>query len=317
MNLKTKKDRGYCIQCNQRTRHKNLNGDWCCKFCEENMGLEDKVNADNNELLRIIKSSKLTKDEVSNLLKHKDVRNDVSPVQPFRVKGNKLRLGVFGDTHIGSKFYDPELMKYAADTFNKAKVDFVIHTGDITEGHYENKRQGSIFELTELGGDAQVNRAVKELSQIKRPIYLITGNHEHNTFYKLCGFDIGKQIEERMHNVTYLGNAKGIIQLPFGHKIEALHPDGGSSYALSYKPQKIIESMEGGTKPVLALIGHFHKALWMDYRNIQCLMTGTLQSQTSFMRNNHLSAHKGFYIVDMTIGPNGIIDFTPKWYKAY
>lgn len=305
----------YCKGCNKRTTSHLSDGTCMCPDCQ--MGLENKLTEDDEQILRDIKVSKLKPEELKNLLKHKGTRNEEQPVQPFRVKGTHFKVGVFGDTHIGSKFYDPEVMKYAATVFNEQKVDFVIHTGDITEGHYESKRQGSIFELTEIGGDAQVDRAVKELSQIKRPLYLITGNHEHNTFYKLCGFDVGKQIAERLDNCNYLGNAKGTIELPYGQKIEAIHPDGGSSYALSYKPQKIVESLEGGTKPSILLIGHFHKQLHMDYRNVQTFMTGTLQSQTSFMRNLGLQAHKGFYVIDFNIGTKGIINITPTWYKAY
>jgi predicted phosphodiesterase len=307
-------DRGYCSVCGNITTHKK-GDDFVCKGCE--MGLEEKLTPEDTELLATLKKSGLSQAEVKNLLKHKGVRNETYPNQPFKVKGTKFSIGVFGDTHIGSKFYDPEVMKYAAQVFNERKVNFVVHTGDITEGHYENKRQGSVFELTEIGGDAQVDRAVKELSQIKQPLYLITGNHEHNTFYKLCGFDVGRQIADRLPNVNYLGNAKGVIELPFGQKIEAIHPDGGSSYAISYKPQKIVESLEGGSKPAILLIGHFHKQLHMDYRNIQTFMTGTLQSQTTFMRNNHLAAHKGFYVIDFEVGKNGIKSISPTWYKAY
>lgn len=308
------KERGYC-KCGARTRHKDENGMWCCLNCD--VALEDKLTDDEELLINEIRKSKITPLEFSALVKHKGARNERIPPQPYNVKGKKLTIGIFGDTHIGSKFYDPELMKRAAETFNSRKVDFVIHVGDITEGHYESKRQGSVFELTEIGGDAQVDRAVKELSQIKRPIYGITGNHEHNTFYKLCGFDVGKQIAERLDNFKYLGNMRGIINLPHGKKIEVLHPGGGSSYALSYKPQKIVESLEGGSKPDLLLIGHFHKALYMYYRNVHTMMTGTLQSQTSFMRENGLQAHKGYYVVSLEVGKNGISKITPEFFPGY
>ena len=61
--------------------------------------------------------------------------------------------------------------------------------------------------------------------------------------------------------ITFLSlfrKCRGIIKLPYNQKIELIHPDGGSSYAISYKPQKIIEAMEGGTKP-LSIIGTFQK----------------------------------------------------------
>ena len=306
--------RGCCCVCNRRTRHIE-NKKFFCIFCK--MSLENKLSSEDEKILSITKASKITAAEFENIISSSKTKINREEIQPYTVKGKRLTIGVFGDTHIGSKFYDPILMKEAARVFNKKKVDFVIHVGDITEGHYESKRQGSVFELSEIGGDAQVERAVHELSQIKRPIYAITGNHEHNTFYKFAGFDVGKQLATRLKNFHYLGNMRGIIKLDYGKKIEILHPGGGSSYALSYKPQKIVESLEGGSKPDILLIGHFHKSLYMYYRNVHTLMTGTLQSQTSFMRENGLAAHKGFYIIDLEIGKNGIKSINPEYHPAY
>jgi predicted phosphodiesterase len=306
-------ERGYCSECGKLTTSK-LNGEFICTKCQ--MSLDDKLTEDEQEIVNTLRKSKLTPDEIRLVLKNKPEPVQET-IQPYTVKQSHVRFGVFGDTHIGSKWYDSRLMKQAAKTFTKEKVDFVIHTGDITEGHYENKRQGSVFDLTEIGGDAQVTRAIKEMSQIKQPIYGITGNHEHNTFFKLAGFDIGTQLAERMSNFHYLGNARGIINLPHGKKIEVLHPDGGSSYALSYRPQKIVESLEGGTKPDVLLVGHFHKAMYMYYRNVHALLTGTFQSQTDFMRGKHLAAHKGYYIIDMEVGKNGVSKISPTFFPSY
>lgn len=303
----------YCIVCGKRTTS-HIENKCICPKCH--MGLEEKFTPEDQELLEQIKSSKLTPDELRVLLKHKNSTPEET-IQPYTVRQKHIKIGVMGDTHIGSKWYDSRLMTEAAKVFAKAKVDFVVHTGDITEGWYENKRQGSVFDLTELGGDAQVARAIKELSQVKQPIYAITGNHEHNTFYNLCGFDIGKMVEQGLPNFHYLGNATGTIRLPYGKKINLLHPDGGSAYALSYRPQKIAESLDGGTKPDLLLLGHFHKAEYLFYRNIHILQTGTLQAQTDFMRGKHLSAHKGFWIVDLDVGKNGISKITPEFHPAY
>lgn len=303
--------RGYC-KCGTLTTH-CIDGTFVCKECE--ISLEDKLTPEEQEIICSLKGTKLTPAEIKNLLKTK--KEHSTSGRPYEYRGKTITFGVFGDSHIGHNCYDPRLMKYAAKTFNERKVDFVIHTGDICEGHYENKRQGSVFELTEIGGDAQVKRAVEELSQIKRPIYFITGNHETNTFFKLAGFDIGQQIQERLPNSHYLGQGTGKIILSNGQHIEVVHPDGGSSYAISYRSQKIAESLEGGTKPAILLLGHYHKAEYLFYRNIHILQTGTLQSQTPFMRGKHLSAHKGFYIVKAEIGKAGVSSFVPEFIPAY
>jgi len=304
--------RGKCIHCGKRTRHK-VGEEWVCIFCD--MSLDDKVSKDEEDVLHALRGSKLTPAEIKSLLASNKPQRTTG--KPYEAKGTKLTIGIFGDTHIGHQCYDARLMTYAAKTFNDRKVDFVIHTGDICEGHYESKREGSVFELTEVGGDAQVKRAVQELSQIKRPLYFITGNHETNTFFKMSGFDIGTIIEEKLKNAHYLGQAKGIIKLPNGQHIEIQHPDGGSSYAISYRSQKIAESLDGGTKPAILLLGHYHKAEYLFYRNIHIFQTGTLQSQTSFMRGKHLSAHKGFFVVEIDVGKDGISRIKPEFFPAY
>ena len=305
-------ERGYCI-CGKLTTRK-VGDKYIHKDCEMK-NIDSKFSDEEIQKLELLNNSNLTSQELKVLLSAK------KPVEssgaPYSFKGKYVKFGVIGDTHIGHNCYDPKLMKYAADTFNKEKVDFVIHAGDICEGHYENKRQGSIFELSHIGGDAQVEYAVKELSQIKRPILGITGNHETNTFFHMSGFDIGKQMELRLPNFKYLGMSRGIIELPYGKKIEVLHPDGGSSYAISYKSQKIVESLEGGSKPDMLFIGHFHKMEYIFYRNIHTFQTGTLESQTPFMRGKNLSAHKGFWIVEAKVTPKGIGEIHPRFIPAY
>jgi predicted phosphodiesterase len=306
--------RGYCNICHKRTTHKNNDGEFCCIYCEYKM-LEDKLTSSDAYLLKIAKASNLEPEELKIVLQGTKVLKSTG--RPYSVKGKTITFGVFGDSHIGHQSFDGRLMDFAIDVFNKRKVDFVVHTGDVCEGHYENKRQGSVLELTHIGGDAQVKEAVRYLSRLQRPLYFVTGNHETNTFYKMGGFDIGLQLKEKLPGSRYLGIQHGIINLNDGKKIQIIHPDGGTAYALSYKSQKIAESLEGGTKPDILLIGHFHKAEYLFYRNIHILQTATLQSQTPFMKNNHISAHKGFYIVTATIGKAGVSKIIPEFFPAY
>jgi predicted phosphodiesterase len=306
--------RGYCWNCGRRTSHQDKKQQWFCKECEMK-SIENTINDEDKSILKIIKNSKLSDNEIKTLLKgSKEIPNSG---KPYSIKGEKFSFGVFGDTHIGHKCFDTALADYAINEFNKRKVDFVVHSGDICEGHYESKRQGSVFDLAHIGGDSQIEEAVKYLSKLKRPLYFITGNHETNTFYKQCGFDIGKQIEKKIPNSHYLGIQEGEINLPHHQKINVIHPDGGTAYAISYNPQKIIESLEGGKKPAILLIGHYHKAEYLFYRNVHMLQTATLESQTPFQKNLHISAHKGFWIVNAEISKDGISKFVPEFYPAY
>ena len=310
----TYRARGYCWNCGRRTSHKDSTDLYFCTECEMK-SIDDKITTEEKGILSILSKANVTQEELKSLLKGGKVVYNSG--KPYEIRGNKVVFGVFGDSHIGHQCFDARLMDYAIQEFNKRKVDFVVHTGDMCEGHYENRRQGSIFELTEIGGDAQLSKALEHLKKLKRPLYFITGNHETNTFYKMGGIDIGKQLEDKLPNAHYLGIQHGEIKLDYGQKIQLIHPDGGSAYAISYAPQKIAESLEGGKKPAVLLIGHFHKAEYLFYRNIHVLQTATLESQTPFFKNHHISAHKGFYIVTMEVSKDGISKFIPEFFPAY
>lgn len=68
----------------------------------------------------------------------------------------------------------------------------------------------------------------------------------------------------------------------------------------SYKPQKMIESLDAGTKPDILCVGHFHKAFTLPaYRGVCSILAGCTQRQTGFMRRNGLAAHVGCHIVEV------------------
>lgn len=287
-------------------------------------GLEKKVAEISKEELRILK--KLQRDGMS----IKDVQlainalkkgNPQSKNQNYYVGKSHVKYLLFGDTHIGNINYDPGLMSYAAKEATKQKVDFIVHTGDIMDGWYQNRPQ-AIFEQNAVGLDNQFKMTVKEFKKLKQPLFFITGNHEYNTFVRGAGIEVGPYLQDKLREegvqATFLGNAEGDIVLSTGCDIKVMHPDGGSSYAISYKSQKLAESLESGKKPKLLHIGHFHKAEYIFYRNMHIFQTGTLMGQTKFMRGKQIAAHKGFWIIDVYSRKGGQVDkITPSWYPSY
>lgn len=280
------------------------------------MSEDKKVKLEDIDMEIYEQLSRYSPEEVKQLLKQLK--------KPAVVERPVLKLGsrnakalIISDTHIGNKCYLSEGLDLAARVAKNRKVDFVLHCGDICDGFYTN-RPGHAFELTHIGADDQVNYAVKELSKFEMPLYFITGNHTRNTFFKNAGYEVGYALEDKIENATYLGNGNGTVQLESGVKIELLHPDGGSAYAISYKPQKWAESIAGGTKPDLAFIGHFHKAEYLFYRNIHIFQAGCLESQTPFMKGKGLAAHTGFWLVTLNTNKDGSIRrITPEFYPMY
>jgi hypothetical protein len=96
------------------------------------------------------------------------------------------------------------------------------------------------------------------------------------------------------------------------------HPGGGSSYALSYKGQKMIDAIKGGEKPHIYAHGHFHKAFYMYYRNIHFFSVPGLQGYTSFMRSLGLGNDVGAWIIEAKVDKQGnVISLKPELIPVY
>ena len=90
-----------------------------------------------------------------------------------------------------------------------------------------------------------------------------------------------------------------------------------NSYALSYRPQKLIESLTGGEKPNILICGHVHKALYLFERHVHCVSAACTQKQTKWMRGKKLAAHTGFQLAECEINKNGVAWFMSRFYPAY
>jgi len=114
-------------------------------------------------------------------------------------------------------------------------------------------------------------------------------------------------------DLVYLGHEEADVELRtprldpkvHGPVLRILHPGSGTAYALSYKTQKLAESLQGGEKPQIQAVGHYHKFDYNFHREVHNIMTGCLEDQTLFMRKNMLAAHVGYLVVDMRVTPDG------------
>jgi predicted phosphodiesterase len=273
------------------------------------------VTSEEYQVAKMLSKKSVTKKEVETFIKAIEAGNP-SGGKEYNIGTNHAKVLVISDSHIGNVNYDPKLNDYAVKIANKENVDAVLHIGDIADGWYQN-RPTHVFEMNAIGLDAQMKLSVKELSKYKKPLYFITGNHEYNSYMRGAGVEFGSVLEDKIPDSHFLGNGEGDLKLN-NCKIKLLHPEGGSSYAISYKSQKIIESLEGGHKPNVLLIGHFHKSEYIFYRNIHCVQAGTMEGQTKFMKGNHLSAHKGFWLLDIESNPKGdVTAFSSTFYPSY
>lgn len=232
-------------------------------------------------------------------------------------EGDTFEFGVITDTHIGSKYFHPGRLMEAFDTFRNEGIETILHVGDVTEGM--SSREGHVFECSEIGFDNQRDRAVELLGQWEGDIYAIDGNHDR-WFGKRSGSNMVGDIAKLLPNFYFLGHDEGDLFLKTENGrcwIKLWHGEDGSSYAISYRLQKLVESLTGGQKPHILLTGHVHKAIYLMERNIHCLGGGCLQNQTKWMRGKRLAAHTGYWIIRFTFTEDGVTRFTPTWYPFF
>lgn len=219
-----------------------------------------------------------------------------------KTKENTVRFAVTGDRHHGSLYHHGAALHAFYDFLKREGVKEVYDAGDLLDGHKVYK--GQEFELRDLGFEKQMESVVKN-SPDEVNTFFITGNHDAS-FKNAAGVPVGSCIGERVQRYKFLGEEQARVrwQTPNGDfDLMLIHPGGGSSYALSYRPQKIVESLEGGTKPDMLAIGHYHKAEFMpSYRNVAVLQAGTFQRQTPFMARQGLAAHVGGWVVEASVG---------------
>ncbi len=230
-------------------------------------------------------------------------------------EGKSVKIGVMTDTHIGHQKFFPERVYAAFEEFKKEKIDFWCHVGDVTEGM--SNRAGHIYELTHLGYDQQKKFACEIFGQwTDTPVYMIDGNHDR-WYIKSNGALIVKDIANRLDNYHFIGHDEGDIILNNNTTIRLWHGEDGNSYALSYRIQKILESLQGGDKPNIMFCGHTHKYVKLFERNVHAVSSGCIEDQTSWMRGKRIAANPGFGIYDITFDNTGVKKFGETFYPFY
>lgn len=224
---------------------------------------------------------------------------------------------LFGtDTHIGHKKFGEHWWNEMIEHGVKEGCDWMWHAGDILEGM--SGRPGHVYELAQIGFEAQFDKAVSLMDQVPFPIRGITGNHD--LWYAGKG-DMGINVGQRLGaalpgKFIYLGDEEADEHVS-GVNVKLWHGRDGASYATSYRTQKFIEGLSGGEKPHILLSGHAHKSIMHQCRNVIAIEGGTLCSQTGFMRGKKLAAHTGYWILEVWTNENGLARIKTEWCPFY
>jgi hypothetical protein len=195
--------------------------------------------------------------------------------------GERFRLGVVSDTHMGSKYALRAQLKDCVARIYWAGARDILVPGDLLDGCYPHGQ----FELRYSGIEdqtADLCRTLPELIGLK--YHCITGNHDE-TFTKPTGLNVGRYIEGyfRDHgrtDIRFYGDRAATLRIG-GTTVRMLHPTGSCSYAVSYKIQKFVEAFDSGEKPGILLIGHYHRSCYLYVRGVHAFTCPTFQGPGS------------------------------------
>lgn len=237
---------------------------------------------------------------------------------PALFDGDVMRFGVVSDVHLSSSAQRPEAVETAYDVFEREGITDVFNPGDLVDGM--GIYRGQISEVVHHTYEAQVEHAATVYPS--RPgitTRIIGGNHDLEGDFGRAGADPVQAVCNRRDDMVYLGRYSAWVDLPNGATMQLLHPQGGASYAASYKPQKIAESYEAGSKPNILLIGHWHKTGYWMVRGIQTMLAGTFQGPTTYSTRKAMGeAGWGFWIVECRLADDGsVVRFQPEWLPFY
>lgn len=265
----------------------------------------DELSKEELKLLKTLRKQGLSEPEMKALIRGFRYPKNQTQIKKYNHGSRKInfKFAIIGDTHFGNKSVDKQALWHFYKECKKKGVKDVYHAGDMVDGLHVHR--GQEYELYALGLEQQCADVIKEYPQIKgMTTYYIKGNHDL-WYDQNAGASIDARISKERPDLICLGDSEADVTIAKKSTLRLMHPGGGSSYALSYKAQKIMESIEGGNKPNILAIGHYHKALQMFYRNIFCFLVGTFEHQTPFMRSKNLSAHLGGWIIEGKAGKNG------------
>ena len=252
----------------------------------------------------------------------------IPPSTPTRLditkfKGSEIKIGVTSDNHLGSMYYRDDILHALFDIWQEQGITDVYQGGNMIDGEAPFNKH----DLLVHGLQNQVEYFVENWPE--RPgmtTHFVTGDDHEGWYVQREGINIGEFIQmvsekNGRKDLDYMGHMEHDIIYNAKHgkaSMRVMHAGMGSSYAISYSVQKIVESYTGGEKPSIMLVGHFHKAEYSYIRNVHVVQMSCTEDQTPFMRKRRLQAHLGGWTVSFTVDDWGNIhNFTPQFHPFY
>lgn len=238
--------------------------------------------------------------------------------------GKWYTFGVLGDTHLCNRNSRLDVLNCLYDIYEAEGITNVFHTGNAVDGECRFNRHELV---TRAGIDPQMEYFVNEYPQRKGiKTRFITGEDHEGWWISREGINIGALMQQRAEeagrkDLEWIGHVERDVQFKAQKGAawaRVMHPGGGSSYAISYTEQKIVEALQGGEKPRIMFIGHYHKFGQGYPREVHTVQTGCTCDQTAFLRRMKIQVHVGGTIVKFHQAPTGEINrFNVTWIPFY
>lgn len=254
---------------------------------------------------------------------------DTHPASPptkidvSKFKGKTIKFGLTADNHLASKYARNEVLEALYDIWEDQGIDTVYQAGNMIEGDAPFNK----FDVIVTGLQAQTDYFIDNWPRRKgMTTYFVTGEDHEGWAVRREGVNIAQFMELCSHkagrnDLQFLGHMEHDIIFTgkqTSSTMRIIHAGGGSSYATSYAPQKIVESYQGSEKPNILLIGHYHKAEYGYPREVHVVQAACTKDQDTFMRKLKLQAHIGGWTISFDVDANGIIHgFTPQFHPFY
>ena len=239
------------------------------------------------------------------------------------INGFNYKFGAIADSHIGSKYERLDVLNALYDIFEKEEIKVVLHGGNYVDGEFRFNK----LETITHGFDEMIDYFLKNYPKRKGiKTFFISGDDHEGWWTQDKGIDPGKVIEERQvkygrDDLVYLGYQEANLELKSkkgSALLKILHGGKGTSYADSYRTQKMVEALQEGEKPHIMLVGHYHKALYHTPRGVHSILLGCTQDQTRFMRKNEIKAYVGGWLIEINQADTGEINrFKPEWIQFW
>lgn len=208
------------------------------------------------------------------------------------------RIALLSDSHLGAETEDLESLNTFYKIAHSKGVTQFYNSGDITDG--TGVYPGQMSELKVFTGMKQVRYVIDVYPYIDGcKTFFITGNHDLKLMQRE-DIDVGPMIADKREDMVYLGQYEANVKFAKA-SLRLVHPDGGMPYAISYRLQKYVENIAGGSKPNIISMGHLHQSLYTELRNIHCFLAGSFQKQNNFLRRKGIDPQISGWIIDFNL----------------